>query len=426
MKHDDAASNPMFDLPSEVTKSAAIEPARDMDIDMRRSTRATDVSGLGIKRLDGAADVTDLTIVHSESFAGTLAPTQDYQPRQEMSSDDYQLWTLPVVNHFLPSPNRLLIFGSLGLVSALGLGAVASTFLTYRTTVGARATVEPTGEIQTVQTNASGTVETILVKNYEILESNQIIASLDKSSLLTEISNIKARIDQTEEQIVLVSNEIASLEQGRLLDNSRKSALGASSAKIFNYSKGLLQDHRSSLAAQLSRQRAQLAEIEKKIDQLSVLTPTEGTLYDLALAYSGQTVSTNETIAKIIPEGTTLEIKAVVPENQIKHVEVGYSTRITLSTCRGLGAKPIEGEVSAIAPIDQTLSSSFIDTDAIAQSSGGYLVTVEAKSPDIQAGSAGSSGCKLLPGATGEVTIMAKQEKLLDLFLRKLRLKINA
>lgn len=425
MKHDDAASNPMFDLPSGVKKSAAIEPARDMDLGIKRVGRAADVSDLGIKRVDQAADVSDLAINYSESSVGTLAATQDYQSRRDTSPDDYRSLASPVVNHFLPSPNRLLVFGSLGLVGALGLGAIASTLFTYSTTVGAQAMVEPIGEVQTVQASTSGTIETILVQNYEVLETNQAIASLDKTSLLTEISNLKATIAQTQEQIVQVSNELTALEQRRFPANSRQPAFGASSAKIFNYSKGLLQDHRRALTTQLSRQREQLAEVEKGLDKLSVRTPTAGTLYELALNYPGQTVSANETVAKVIPEGMALEIKAVVPQDQIKHVEVGYSTRISLSTCGGFRGNTIEGEVIAIDPIGQTLSSSFIDTDAIAEKSG-YMVTVEAKSADIQPGAVGSSDCELQPGATGEVTIIARQEKLLDLLLRKLRLKINA
>ena len=112
MKYDDASSNSMFDLPLEAIKSAAIQPVSDVDFAIERTDRSVDVSDLALKR--------------SESLVGTLAATQNYQSRQTSSSEEFQSLTPPVVTNFLPSPNRLLVFGSLGLVGALSLGAVAS------------------------------------------------------------------------------------------------------------------------------------------------------------------------------------------------------------------------------------------------------------------------------------------------------------
>ena len=402
MKYDDASSNSMFDLPLEAIKSAAIQPVTDVD--------------LAIKRTDRSVDVSDLALKRSESLVGTLAATQNYQSRQTSSSEEFQSLTPPVVTNFLPSPNRLLVFGSLGLVGALSLGAVASTLVTPRTTVSAQAAIEPAGEIQTIRTSTGGSVETIFVQNYETLESNQTIASLDSTSLLTEISNIQASIAQTQEQIARIGNELTSLQQRRASQaKSRQYPFTASETKLFEYSKGLLQDYQRELNIQLNQQRDQLAQVERGIDTLTVRTSTAGTLYGLTLDYSGQTVSSNEVIAKVLPDGMALEIKAVVPDSKIKHVEVGHFTHIDLSNC-GSNSDPLQGQVTSIQPVAQTPSFSTAG-DAIAQS---YMVTVEANSQD-----ADSNTCKLLPGTKGDLTIIARQEKLSDLLLRKLRLKTN-
>ena len=403
MKYDDASPNSMFDLPLEAVKSAAIQPVTDIDLVIQRTERSVEVGDLALRR--------------SAPFVGTLAATQNYQSRQTASSEEFQSATIPVVNNFLPSPNRLMVFGGLGVVGALSLGAVASTLIPYRTTVNAQVAIEPAGEVQTIQTRTAGSVETILVQNYETVESNQTVASLDSTPLLTEISNIQATIDQTQEQIVQVTGEIRALEQRRAsLAKSRQSPFSASETRLFEYSRGLLFNHQQELNTQLGQQQAQLAQVEQGIDQLTVRTPTAGTLYGLELNYSGQTVSSNEVIAKVLPEGMALEIKAVVPDSKIKHIEVGYSTHIDLSNC-GPGYGPLEGQVASIQPIAQTPSFSTAG-NAIAQSN--YLVTVEANSQDV-----GPNACKLLPETKGDLTIFSKQEKLSDLLLRKLRLKTN-
>ncbi|MEO0395318.1 MAG: HlyD family efflux transporter periplasmic adaptor subunit [Cyanobacteria bacterium P01_A01_bin.137] len=379
----------------------------------------TDVD-LVIQRTDQSVEVGDLALKRSDPFVGTLAATQNYQSRQAATSEEFQARTTPVVNNFLPSPNRLVVLGGLGVVGALGLGAIASTFIPHSTTVNAQVAIEPAGEVQTVQASTAGSVETIFVQNYETLESNQTIASLDGTSLLTEISNIQATIAQTQEQIVQINSEIRALEQRRASQaHSRRSPFSASEIKLFEYSRGLLLNHQRGLNTQLEQQRAQLAQVEQGIDKLTVRTPTAGTLYGLELNYSGQTVSSNEVIAKVLPDGMALEIKAVVPDSKIKHIEVGHSTQIDLVNC-GPGYNPLEGQVASIQPVAQTPSFSTTG-DAIAQNTPkSYLVTVEAHSQD-----AGSNTCKLLPGKRGEVTIIARQEKLSDLFLRKLRLKTN-
>ncbi|MEL6332902.1 MAG: hypothetical protein AAFQ76_09965 [Cyanobacteria bacterium J06626_26] len=396
----------MFDLPLEAIKSAAIQPATDVDLVIQRADRSVEVGDLALKR--------------SDPFVGTLAATQNYQSRQTATSEEFQSRTPPVVNNFLPSPNRLLVFGGLGVVGALGLGAVASTLIPHSTTVSAQVTIEPAGEVQTIQASTVGSIETIFVQNYETLESNQTIASLDSTSLLTEISNLQATIDQTEEQIVQINSEIRALDQRRASQaKSRRSPFSASEVKLFEYSKGLLLNHQRGLNTQLEQQRAQLAQVEQGIDKLTVRTPTAGTLYGLELNYSGQMVSPNEVIAKVLPDGMALEVKAVVPDSKIKHIEVGHSTHIELSNC-GPGYDLLEGQVASIQPIAQTPGFSKTG-DAIAQTTPkSYVVTVEANPQD-----AGANTCKLLPGTKGEITVIARQEKLSDLFLRKLRLKTN-
>ena len=320
---------------------------------------------------------------------------------------------------FLPVPNRVLVFGSLGLIGTLCLGTVASTFLTYRTTVKAQAIVQPVGEVQTIQANGNGNVERIFVKNYDTIKSNQQLVSLDNSSLRTEVFKIETQIAQLQKQIDQVNNELSILEQRKAAQASnRQGQLSVGEAQAFQYSKDLLLAHQSDLNVQLNYQQNLLRQAEKKIDNLTVLSTAEGTLYGLTLNTLGQSVKSNDVIAKVLPEGTALEIKASTADINTKDVEIGFPVRINLANCKSFRLRPLKGHISSVKPAAPPTSSVLLNT-----AENSYTVTVEADEQELQTN---SNTCRLLPGTEGEITIILKQEKLSDFFLRKLRLRTNA
>ena len=396
MKHDDAFSNSISGLPSQAKKSTAIEPVTDID----------------------------LVIERSKSPLGTLAATQDYQSRQS-SVEEAQLLASPVADNFLPSPNRLLVFGSLGLVGALGMGALASTLITYNTTVKAQAVVEPVGDVQLIESGMGGVVDTIFVKEYDSLKPGQVIASFENIPLRTKVTQIEAQIAGFEGRITQVEGQLAALDRRRLAEATWLQQLtpGGVKAEVlpqFEYSKQLLLEHRSSLYTQLKQERRQLEQTQQQIDNLIIHSPKAGTVYDLELKRLGQAISADEAIAKIMPNEAGLEIKALLPDIDIKNVEVGYPAKLNLAECASFSFGSLPGQISSIQPAQSELAANLSKSDNIPDNS--HIVTVEAKARALQSG---ARTCELLPGMEGELTIIAKQEKLLNFFLRKLRLKTN-
>lgn len=395
MNHDDALSNSMFDLPDQVKKSTAIEQVADLDFAIEQAT----------------------------SSVGTLAATEDYQARQ-VSVEKAQSLATPVVDNFLPSPNRLLVLGSLGLVGALAVGAVASTLLTYRTTVKTQAVVQPVGEIQPVQSGEGGVVDTIFVQEYDTLESGQVIAAFKNSSLQEDFAQAEAQIAGTEERIGQVDGQLQALERRRLAESAwvQQLTVGGTGNGLpqFEYSKRRLLEYRSDLEAQLSIKRSKLEKIQQQIDDLTIRASQAGNIYDLQLSRLGQTVSSNETIAKIVSNKANLEITALVPETQIENVEVGQPVRMNLSRCASFRMGTFRGNITSIEPLQPDVTADLAKSENIAQNS--YRITAESSEQRLQSG---SRTCELLPGMEGELTIIAKQEKLIDFFLRKLRFKTN-
>ena len=387
MKHDDAFSNSLFDPSTQMTDSTAI----------------------------GSSRANDLAIERNGSSA--LAPVQRFETKQAVAKETEKP-TAPIVDKFLPVPNRWLIFGSLGLAGVLGLGSVVLTALPHRAVIKAKAQVQPSTEPQLLQSASEGTVKSIFVQNYDLLAPNQVIASFENSALSTELRSVQANITQTEQQLSTVNEEIAALQQrqssGRWL--SFKTTPGQ-----FEYSERLLLEHQSELQQQLTEQQNQLANVRQKIDNMTVQAPIAGTLYDLQVKNVGQTVEANTPIAKIIPADTTLQVKALVSEAEANNIEVGFPTQINLASCTyNFGI--LEGKVKSIEKVTPQSAESFVAVDDPAVDTNQHLVTVETIA---NPGETGALPCKLLPGAEGEINIIAKQERFLNFFLRKLRFSTN-
>ncbi len=394
MKHDDASSNSMFGL----------------------------TQGTESNRLETVAN--DLAIEHTQVSPGTLAAKQDYQERKA-SIEDSRLVTSSVVDNFLPAPNRLLAFGGLGLVGALWVGGLASTLITYRTTVKAQAVVEPAGELQVIRSDVAGTVDSIFVEEYESLKPGQMIASFDNSPLRTKVSQIETQIASTKERIAQINGQLSALDRQRSTESAWLQQLTIADLGIGNslqqieYSRSLLLEHRSDLQTQLRKERGQLERAQQQMDKLIIRSPEAGKIYDLVINKEGQTIEADEVVAKVIPDGVGLEIKALVSDTDIKNIQVGYPTQMNLPNCAPSRFGSLSGEVSSIELAQPDVK----DDVAKNVSEDTYMVTVKTQAETLQSG---SRTCKLLPGMEGEVTIIAKQEKLLNFFLRKLRFKTNA
>lgn len=394
MKPDNTSSKSIFGLPSQTTKAAATE------------------SVVG----------TDITVASSEIQIVSLEATQDYQTRQT-SLENSDLRLSPAVENCLPSPNHLLMFSSLAVVGILGAGAVASTILTHDTVIRSQAVMAPVAEGQLIRSPTEGVVKTISVQEYDLLDAGQVIAAVENSTMLANVSQIKAQTIETEEHIAQIDDKIRALEQRYLAETNLSKQLTAkglqSTVSQFKSFKKILLEQRLSLNARLSQERQQLEQAQQQVDNLTVRSPIDGTIYELELYRPGQNVGANQTIAKVIPNGADLEVKAWVPDTYFESIEVGHPARMALSECAPLSFGHLEGQVRSIEPA--AVDSISLAPEDLSESNT-YMVTVETEKQALQSA---LRTCELLPGMQGKLTIVTQQEKLLNFFLRKLRLRIQ-
>lgn len=362
------------------------------------------------------SDTLGLAIEHAVTQQTTLAVKQDFQDLHPVEESTES--SSPVVDNFLPSPNRLMMFGGLGIVGAIGAGVMASMLLTHRTTVKVQARVEPAGEVQIIQSMVGGTVADILVQNHDSVEANQVIASFENAALSTERTNVEKQMDNTRKNITQIDRELAALEENRAI---RRQFQPDVSQAPFEYSQALLLSHRQELNAQLEQQRDRLANVQQQIDEMTVRTPAAGILYELTVDNLGQTVNANEPIATLIPADTALEIKAIVPASDIQTIKVGSPTRVHFPTCKVSNFGFLEGSISSIEPGQVSPNSNSSKTN-ITSNQDPYIAMVEINKEELNTS---PHTCEFLPGTEGELTIITRQEKFFNFFLRKLRLKTN-
>lgn len=388
MNHDDALPNALFQSSTHTTESAAIEMQR--------------ASNSAIERTNLSA----------------LAPVKRFEANQSVAKEAEKP-TAPIVDNFLPVPNRWLLFGSLGLVGSLGLGFIFLTALPHRTVIEAKARVQPTTEPQLLHSGSGGTVKSIFVQNYDSLAPKQVVASFDNRALSSEFNTLQTNIAQIRQQLNQVNEEISTLQQRQAAGNWLAFEVPQGQ---FEFSRRLLLDHQIELQQQLTEQQNQLAIVQQQIDDTKVYAPVAGTLYDLEIKNVGQAIEANQPIAKIVPADTTLHIKAVVSEAEASNIEVGFPTQINLNSCAYSNFGIVEGEVKAVEALTPQSAENVIGEDPTVSTTNQHIVTIEA-STDIS--ETGTQPCKLLPGAEGNVSIIAKQERFLNFFLKKLRLSRN-
>ena len=376
MPHSDAFSNPIYDAPNHPLETTATGPS--------------------------TLEQTSLSISAPAAPQSSQATSSQSRPSQALP--------IPELDKVLPFPSRGVTLSSFLLAAVLGTGALALTMLPYTTTVKAEAVVAPAGAVQPIRAGVEGTVETLVVQNYETLSKGQVLTSLESLPLRAEMANIEAQIVQLQTQMTEVDSQITALEQRQVTNPA------GTQPQLLEYPKKVLLDHQGELKTSLEQRRKQLAQVQQNIEKLVVYAPAAGTLYDLKLNAPGQDVSADATIAKIIPTGVPLQIKAVIPDSEIKKVEVGHPTYMALSNCAPVSFGPMRGNVSSIESTESGTGSgtNFVSTR------DSYVVTVAAQTQALQAG---PRTCNLLPGMKGKLTIITRQERLLNLFLRKLRLQ---
>lgn len=161
--------------------------------------------------------------------------------------------------NFLPKIGQLPILAGLVLLVAFAGATVLTSILKYKVTVKAPAAIRPAGELRIVQSAAEGTVKSITVDGNQSVRQGDTIAVIDDSRLQTKKNQLTGAIQQTEQQLLQLSSQVAAL-------NSQVDAEIEQSRRTIASVKAELNLNQRTYQDKLITTSAEVKEVEASVD----------------------------------------------------------------------------------------------------------------------------------------------------------------
>lgn len=257
-------------------------------------------------------------------------------------------------------------------------------------------TITASGEIQPVYkvevgTQVSGIVEKLYVDYNSVVKKGQLLAELDKSTLLEQVRQSEASLSDAQSSLTLSQQNYDRIKQ--LYDNK-----AATLESLENATNELVQAKNRVVTAKSTLQKAQV-----NLSYSKIYSPIDGTVLSKSVE-EGQTVASSfstPTIFTIANDLKHMQVEANVDEADIGQVKAGQPVTFTVD------AYPddvFQGTVRQVR-LEPTVTANVVT----------YRVIIDAPNEDE----------KLFPGMTANVSIVVDNQKGLIIPLSALYLNIT-
>lgn len=250
---------------------------------------------------------------------------------------------------------------------------------TVSNSITATGTIEPVTEVQ-VGTQVSGIIDKIYVDYNSIVKKGEIIAEMDKVTLLSDLQSAQATYDGAKAEYDY---------QKKLYERNRK-LHGKQLISDTDYEESVYNYRRAESAYQQSK--AELAKAERNLSYATITSPIDGVVTSKDVE-EGQTVASGfetPTLFNIAADLTKMQVVADVDEADIAGVR--DSAKVTFT----VDAYPDDVFTGTVRQIRLgSTNSSSTSTTATSESVVTYEVVITADNPDL----------KLKPRLTANVTI---------------------
>ena len=159
-------------------------------------------------------------------------------------------------NEFLPPIGHWIIFGGLSVVFAIALAIPLASVVKYKEVVKAQASVRPAGELRTVQPAVEGQVENILIKENQIVQRGDNIATIDDSRLQAKKSQLQKNIQQAQQQLIQIKAQIDALNSQISAETNRINRTVASARAELSHRSREYRDRRITSNAEVAEAQA--------------------------------------------------------------------------------------------------------------------------------------------------------------------------
>lgn len=240
---------------------------------------------------------------------------------------------------------------------------------------------------------------------YQNLADTGAIAVLQLKEKESAYRNAEAQLQKAIAQLNPSDDEIQIARKNTIQATARGNATIAS---LEQEKQALLQEQ-TRLQERLKSDRQKLEKIKVELNDLIIKTPVSGIIQELNLRNDGQVVAEGSAIATIVPEESSLIIKAAVATSEISLVKINQPVKMRVSSCPYTDYGMLSGKVVAISP------------DVVAQAdSTAYEVTIQPQNTVLQQG---NRQCVIQLGMDGRADIITEEETLLRYLIRKLKIR---
>ena len=160
-------------------------------------------------------------------------------------------------DEFLPPVNRWISLAGMFLVGGVAAAIALASFVKYNVTVKATANVRPTGEIRLVHSEMEGTIESILVKENQLVKQGDAIAYLDREQLRIKKEQLLSSLRQHKLQKIQIAAQI-SASDAQILAESESINRAVAAAKA-DLERQRQERHQQLLTTQADLQAAKIA-----------------------------------------------------------------------------------------------------------------------------------------------------------------------
>jgi len=240
--------------------------------------------------------------------------------------------------------------------------------------ITATGTLEATNTV-VVGTQVSGVIEKLHVDFNSKVKKGQLIAELDKSTLLSSLQNSEADLERA---VANFEYQESRLNRNKVLYEKNLLAKSEYDLILFNY---------KSSKAEVKSAKANLSRAERNLSYASIFSPIDGIVLNRAVE-EGQTVAASMNTPElftIINALSTMEVEANIDEADIGQLVVGQRVDFNVDAFSELTFK---GDVTEIR-LQPNEASNVIT----------YTAIITVSNPDL----------KLKPGMTASITIYIEE-----------------
>jgi HlyD family secretion protein len=271
----------------------------------------------------------------------------------------------------------LIIFKPFGKEkTAVTFGTVKVERGNITNTVTATGTIEAVTSVD-VGTQVSGIIDKVYVDFNDQVKQGQLLAQIDKTSLMAQLEQSKATVDQAQAQL---NYQEATYNRLKALYEKKLIAQSDYDQALYNY---------ENAKASLRNARSAYDRSMTNLNYSTIYSPIDGVVLNRAVE-EGQTVAASfntPTLFTIVNDLTQMEVETSVDEADIGKVKQGQRVEFTVDAYSDL---KFEGKVSEVR-LQPTTTNNVVT----------YSVILSAPNPDK----------KLMPGMTASATIYVDEKQ---------------